>query len=166
MPGGQGQHCSHDEQQLHEMVQQNPVVSYKQTTKCYLWIQHPLPTGHVGYHIKSMSVNTHKIWSPTCEAGGGFNWCSAAYQWSGASPSKTRGLCIGCLQGGSSDFFWKLIRQHELVWCNAVDGSEIPNNHLGCINPLEIMRKSTYQLVRDFFHQQYCGSMPVSGLLN
>ena len=30
---------------------------------------------------------------------------------------------------------------------DTVDGSEIPNNHLGCIKPCK--------LVQDFFHQQY-----------
>ena len=38
-----------------------------------------------------------------------------------------------------------------------VDGSEIPNNHLGCIKPCTVNNGINYrpQLVQDFLHQQY-----------
>ena len=36
-----------------------------------------------------------------------------------------------------------------------VDGSEIPNNHLGCIKPCKWDKLPFPQLVQDFFHQQY-----------
>ena len=36
-----------------------------------------------------------------------------------------------------------------------VDGSEIPNNHLGCMKPCKWDKLPFPQLVQDFFHQQY-----------
>jgi len=43
----------------------------------------------------------------------------------------------------------------ETVIAIAPVGGRNPANHLGCINS-KIMGYLPYQLVQDFFHQQYC----------
>ena len=51
--------------------------------------------------------------------------------------------------------FWSLHTVDGSEIPHTVDGSEIPNHHLGCMKPCKSWDKLPYQLVQDFFHQQY-----------
>ena len=114
-----------------EVKQQKPLKSYRDPME-----KDPLPTNH---HFSKKLLNFGGVKKQTLK--------------------RTRSFWVHRILNSKMELLEDRLLENFEIWSNSLVPPESycwwKKNHLGCIKPCKSWEKLTYQLVQDFFHQQY-----------